>query len=185
MAAPEAFSHRQRWGLPWAARLGNSRCPVAFATVVAGAASACSCFRCRCGVERQVDQHVALATFVDQVGPGLVVVFPDGRHDGDGGSADPAVAGPAGAAHPVWLVFLRVVPGTCTGATERLLHCSVGNSSVGGVGGCPWPRGAGMRVIPCCDLDVAEQACATVFRRPAGRRSMNLTGLLCRMGGVR
>ncbi len=46
-------------------------------------ASASCCFRCGCVVEWQVEQHGALATLVDEVGPGLVVVFSDGCHDGD------------------------------------------------------------------------------------------------------
>ena len=71
------------------------------ATVVAGAASAFSCFWLGFGVERHLAQHGALASLMHEVGPGLVVILPDGCHDRDGRSADPAVAGQAGAAHSV------------------------------------------------------------------------------------
>ena len=52
-------------------------------------------------VERELAQHGALAALVDEVGSRLVVVFSDGRHDGDHLSADPAVAGQADAPHSV------------------------------------------------------------------------------------
>ena len=52
-------------------------------------------------VERDLEQHGALAAFMDEVSPGLVVILSDGRHDGDGRSADSTVAGQVGAAYSV------------------------------------------------------------------------------------
>ena len=45
------------------------------ASVVAGAASAFSCFRLGLIVERDLAQHDALASLVDEVGPALVVIL--------------------------------------------------------------------------------------------------------------
>ena len=114
------------------------------ASVVSGAASASSCFWIRFAIERQVEQHGALASLVDEVGPGLVVILPDGRHDRHGRSADPAVAGQAGAAHSVLadrhgLDFFRGLSGNRTGVTERLSDCLMVNFRRGVL---ELPRGA-------------------------------------------
>ena len=114
----------------------------AVASVVAGAASASSCFRLGFIVERQVAQHGALASLVDEVSPGLVLILSDGRHDYDGRSADPAVAGQAGAAHSVLadrhgLDFLRGLSGNRTGAMERPLDCLMVEIPADGAGAFP------------------------------------------------
>lgn len=50
-------------------------------------------FPARFIIKRDLAQHGALAAFVDEVGPGLVVVLPDGRHGGYDLTGDPATAG--------------------------------------------------------------------------------------------
>ena len=120
------------------------------ASVVAGAASASSCFWFGFAIERQVEQHDALASLVDEVGPGLVLILSDSRHDYDGRSTDPAVAGQAGAAHSVLadrhgLDFLRVLSGNRTGVTERPSDYLMVEIPADGAGASLGRGGAGIR----------------------------------------
>ena len=113
------------------------------ASVATGAASACSCFRHGLVVEREVAQHGALAAVVGEVGHGLVVVFPDGGHNGHDLSADAAAAGQAGAPHSLLAdrhgesCLFMMLGNSCTGATERPSDGPVADLLTGGFGACP------------------------------------------------
>ena len=102
-------------------------------------ASASCCFRLGCVVERQVEQLGALAALMYEIGLGLMVVFPDGCHDGDGGSADSTVAGQALAGLPP-----RVVRNP-HGSHGEALGQPDGKYPPGGAGASPGRCGAGIR----------------------------------------
>ena len=115
-----------------------------FPSMAAGVASAFfSCFRLGFIIKLDLAQHGAPAALVDEVGPRLVVVFPDGRHDGDDLSVVRRPQDTQVLADWDGALSLVVGSGIFTGATERPSNALDGHFLACGWDGCQGPRGAG------------------------------------------
>ena len=119
------FSRLWSGRLPQAARRGNSERPAGvggWRPVVAGVGSGLARLRLGFVGERQLEQHGALASLVDEVGLGLVVILSDLRYDRNGRAGDPAVAGQACGPDSILAdCYERMIPRGCLGGGRGIV----------------------------------------------------------------